>query len=92
MGSLDKDIFWGGANLVPRTFPFFKGKALGTRFGWSKVGVLGLCLPPDEEVLFFFAFFRRTRASARPAWAGVKYQARTTKKGENENACLAHHT
>lgn len=56
------------------------------------MGVLGLCLPPDDEVLFFFAFFRRTRASARPAWAGVKYQARTTKKGENENACLAHHT
>ena len=53
MGSLDKDIFWGGANLVPRAFPFFKGKALGTRLAWSKVGVLGLCLPPDEEVLFF---------------------------------------
>ena len=56
MGSLDKDIFWGGANLVPRAFPFFKGKALGTRFGWCKVGVLGLCLPPDEEVYFFCVF------------------------------------
>ena len=56
MGSLDKDIFWGGANLVPRAFPLFRGKALGTRFGWSKVGVLGLCLPPDEEVLFFGVF------------------------------------
>ena len=56
MGSLDKDIFWGGANLVPRNFPFFKGKTLGTRFGLSKVGVLGLCLPPDEEVLFFLRF------------------------------------
>ena len=55
MGSLDKDIL-GGANLVPGAFPFFKGKALGTRFGWSKVGVLGLCLPPDEEVLFFLRF------------------------------------
>ena len=56
MGSLDKDIFWGGANLVPRAFPFFKGKALGTRFGWCKVGVLGLCLPPDEEVYIFCVF------------------------------------
>jgi len=38
MGSLDKDIFCGGANLVPRAFPFFKGKALGTRVGVEQSG------------------------------------------------------